>query len=314
MGENASKIGAKLEKWGSNLFSDFRWIEIARDVEIKCSRKSTHHKDTHGIDLLCSFSDPYSAMVQGVIVECKNRQMRSINQTEVNKWIEELQKSIECSHAAPELQKYMSDDLEISTGLLLIHANEGFDSDKMQKYMRSAILKTKRTKMSIYVATNQHIDMWQSLLQYIKGIPGAFSFVYPSISGSVICEKPQITLNYLFSSFLFAEAITQEERTADNGLPITQPVRTRIMFCLCKPSIPTFQYMWSMFKSFQFGGSTDNKYCFTFYPHTESDVAFISNNFIKSISSGIEHPLRQEDQHKVEICFLTNRHLSPVDN
>lgn len=314
MGENALKIGAKLENWGSNLFSDFQWTEIARDVEIKCNRKSTHHTPTHGIDLLCCFSDPYSKMHQGVIVECKNREMRSINKTELNKWIEDLQKSIECAHAAPELEKYMKDDLEISTGLLLIHANDSFESRRMQKYLSGASLKMKRTKMSIYVATNRHIDIWQSLLQYVKNVQGEFFFVYPSINESMICEKKQITLNYLFSQFLFSEVITQEQKNGTNGLPVTQSVRTRIMFCLCKPNISTFQYMWSMFKHFQFGGNADDKYRFVFYPHTSSDVDFVKSQFINSLSSGIEHPLKDQDQSKVEICFLLNRHLSPVDN
>lgn len=97
MGENATKIGAKLEGWGSSLFQDFCWTELARDLEIKCNRKATHEdKQTHGIDLLFSLFDPYLKLRQGIIVECKNRQMQSINQTEINKWIQELQNSIEC--------------------------------------------------------------------------------------------------------------------------------------------------------------------------------------------------------------------------
>ena len=51
MGEQASRIGKKLEGFGENLFSDFGWTELARDKEIKCTRTS-HKKKTHGIDLL----------------------------------------------------------------------------------------------------------------------------------------------------------------------------------------------------------------------------------------------------------------------
>lgn len=39
MGEQANKIGKKLEGFGEKLFSGFGWNEIARDTEIQCSRK-----------------------------------------------------------------------------------------------------------------------------------------------------------------------------------------------------------------------------------------------------------------------------------
>lgn len=315
MGENAKKIGDKLELWGGNLFRDFQWTEIAQNVEMKCNRKSAHkNKSTHGIDLLCSFSDPYSKFSQGVIIECKNRQMKSINQTHVDAWIEELQNSIECSHAAPELAKYRSDSLEISTGLLLIHANDNYDSEKMRRYLRGATMRIKRTKMSIYVATNDHIDMWQSLVKYVKSLKGEFSFVYPSINESNIREEKYITLNYLFSRYLFAENITQETQSESNGLVSSRPKRTRIMFCFDSLSLSSFQYMWSMFKHFQFGGRIADKYMFVFYPSTSDDAEFVRSNFIKSLSSGIPHPIEKEDQDKIVIEFLDNRHLSPVDN
>ena len=90
MGEQANKIGKKLETFGEKLFTGFGWNELARDKEIKCTRKGIHRKQTHGLDLLMNFNNPYLGYSQGIVIECKNRQMNSITQSEMNKWIAEL--------------------------------------------------------------------------------------------------------------------------------------------------------------------------------------------------------------------------------
>ena len=43
MGEQASKIGKKLEGFGENLFSDLGWSELARDKEIKATPHKCHN-------------------------------------------------------------------------------------------------------------------------------------------------------------------------------------------------------------------------------------------------------------------------------
>lgn len=71
MGEQASKIGKKLEGYGEKLFTGFGWGELARDTEIQCGRKSIHKKQTHGLDILMNFYNPYLGNKQGVVIECK---------------------------------------------------------------------------------------------------------------------------------------------------------------------------------------------------------------------------------------------------
>lgn len=46
MGENAQKIGKKLEKFGVKLFEMFNWNKKMGDKEIKCTRGS--HKNAQG--------------------------------------------------------------------------------------------------------------------------------------------------------------------------------------------------------------------------------------------------------------------------
>ena len=59
MGEQAVKIGKKLEGFGEQLFSGFGWTELTRDREIECKR-SSHAKKTHGLDLVMKFNSPYN--------------------------------------------------------------------------------------------------------------------------------------------------------------------------------------------------------------------------------------------------------------
>ena len=81
MGENARKIGDKLEEFaGSYLLTNFGWTELTRDREIKCIKAAHKNlagnsKRTHGIDLLCKYDDPYYGG-QAVIIECKNYQIK----------------------------------------------------------------------------------------------------------------------------------------------------------------------------------------------------------------------------------------------
>lgn len=95
MGEQAAKIGKKLEGFGVNFFANLGWTELTQDKEIKCTR-SSHKKKTHGIDLLCKFTNPYIAGNQGIVVECKNRQMGSITRATIEEWVKELINNIEC--------------------------------------------------------------------------------------------------------------------------------------------------------------------------------------------------------------------------
>lgn len=129
MGEQAAKIGKKLEGFGENFFANLGWAELTQDKEIKCTR-SSHKKKTHGIDLLCKFTNPYIAGNQGIIVECKNRQMCSITRATIEEWVKELINNIECAQSAPELVDVDLRNTTLNTGLLLIHANDEFDQQK----------------------------------------------------------------------------------------------------------------------------------------------------------------------------------------
>ena len=109
MGELSQTIGKKLENFGNTLFANLGWEMLAQDLPIDCTR-STHksptaksgEKRTHGIDILQSFYNPFSARKEAVIIECKNHQWKDFIPSNLNQWIEELLNTMECASTAPK--------------------------------------------------------------------------------------------------------------------------------------------------------------------------------------------------------------------
>lgn len=310
MGEQANKIGKKLEGFGEDLFTGFGWNELARDTEIQCSRKYQHNKQTHGLDLLMNFKNPYLGCNQGIVVECKNRQMKTINQSEVDKWLQELINTIECAQSAPELQYLEMGYTNLNTGLLLIHANDLFDANKFKKYLCNLKVPSRRNPINIFIAGNEEINLWNSLRNKIeKDYTKEFKYIYPSIEGSNMEMGKYITINQLYSKYIFGQdvAYIQQDKS---GVAYPMPVIRKIMISLDDISIGNFKYMWSMFKALQFQDAEE--LVFVFYPRRNGDIEFVKENFIKTLYQ-IPQPITKDIERKIKLDFMDNRNLSPIE-
>lgn len=309
MGEQAAKIGRKLEGYGERLFSGFGWTELTRDREITCAR-NTHSKKTHGLDLVMKFNNPYISGQQGVVIECKNRQMASITLDSICKWTKELINSIECAQTSDQLSDLDLEGTILNTGLLLIHANDNFDEQKFNKYLSSISVSSRRNPINVFIAGNNEIDRWNALINFVSSnFPKDFSFVYPSINGSSKAEGNYLSVNSLYSKYFFAQGVKYENRI-ENGVGFQYPKKQAIMFSFDSISKDSFKYMWSMFKYYQFEGC--NEYVFVFYPQKSGDVEFVNDNFITAISS-TDNLFPPETKNKISLRFLENRNLSPID-
>ena len=310
MGEQASKIGKKLEGYGEKLFTGFGWNELARDTEIQCGRTSIHKKHTHGLDILMNFYNPYLGSKQGVVIECKNRQMESITQKEIDKWLIELINAVECAQSAPELKDIKTNDMNLNTGLLLIHANDIFKKNLFNKYLSNLTVTTRRNPINIFIAGNEEINKWNSLRDKIeKDYSDKFQFIYPSIEGSNMESGKYITINQLYSKYVFAQDITETKQIED-GIEYYFPQTKKILISFDEISTDSFKYMWSMFKSFQFQDAKE--LVFIFYPQKKDDVEFVKDNFIKTLYQ-VTPPIKLEIENKIKIDFMDNRNVSPVD-
>lgn len=309
MGEQANKIGKKLEGFGENLFSRAGWIELCRDKEIQCHR-SSHSKKTHGIDILCKFKNPYINSMQSIVIECKNRQMKSITQDCLETWVTELINNIECAQSAPELSDIEISDASLNTGLLLVHANDVFEKAKYEKYIKGINLPNRRHPINIYVATNEEINRWTALFDKIDlDYNGDLKFFYPSINGSNKEVEKHLTIQALFSKYIFAQRAYTTQKDY-NGFPHAETHMQSIVFCFDTISKESFKYIWSMFKHYQLQGV--DEYVFVFFPKTSNDVQFITENFITTLKSTLP-PIDAVTAQKIKIDFMDNRLLSPVD-
>ena len=304
MGERAVQIGRKLEGFGEKLFEHFTWDELCRDREIKCTR-SAHKKKTHGIDMLCKFKTPYRIDMQGIIIECKNRQMQSITQAEIENWVKELINCIECAQSTPELSDIDLTASTLNTGLLLTHATDKFEADKFYKYLKSLNFPN-----NIFIAGNDKINQWTSLLAKIDTTyREGFSFLYPSINGFNRKTSSVLTIEALYSKYLLATR-TYTTQSTSHGIPYNVPHLQNIMFIFDAISRDTFKYAWSMFKYYQLQGC--DEYVFVFYPRRNGDIDYVKDHFLKTIKAGKE-PISGEDSEKIKLDFIDNRDLSVVE-
>ena len=91
--------------------------------------------------------------------------MRSITQSDIEEWVKELINNIECAQSSDELQDIdLTDIVKLNTGLLLIHANENWDRKKFYTYLSKLKNINRRNPINIYIAGNDRIEMWTSVL------------------------------------------------------------------------------------------------------------------------------------------------------
>lgn len=257
-----------------------------------------------------NFYNPYLGSKQGVVIECKNRQMESITQKEIDKWLIELINAVECAQSAPELKDIKTNDMNLNTGLLLIHANDIFKKNLFDKYLSNLTVPTRRNPINIFIAGNEEINKWNSLRDKIeKDYSDKFQFIYPSIEGSNMESGKYITINQLYSKYVFAQDITETKQIED-GIEYYFPQTKKILISFDEISTDSFKYMWSMFKSFQFQDAKE--LVFIFYPQKKDDVEFVKDNFIKTLYQ-VTPPIKLEIENKIKIDFMDNRNVSPVD-
>lgn len=237
--------------------------------------------------------------------------MKSISQSEIETWITELINNIECAQSAPELTSIDLTDTTLNTGLLLIHANDSFDRDKFYGYIKNIKIPNRRNPINIFVAANDSISRWKDTLLKIKTSYGnAFSFIYPSINESSKVAQNTLTINGMFSKYLFAQSTYTITRNY-TGPQFEEPHTQHIMFFFDEINTDNFRYAWSMFKYYQMQGV--DKYVFCFYPQKQGDVDLVKENFISTLKSG-SNPISESEASKIEIAFIDNRNLSPIES
>jgi hypothetical protein len=318
MGEKAKLIGEKLENFGKDLFSKFGWRELLRDKEIQCVKfqhknKEDKNKRTHGIDFLHICEDPYNGKNIGIITECKNRTWSNINKSNLNTWLKELINAIECSLSSKELREIDLHGATINTGILLVHCNDDlFDENKFYSYLQELECPNKRNPLNILIAGNDRIERWTALFEFINSeCNDNFKFVYPCIEKSIRKVDRCLSVNHLFSKFIFGTYECHEERKTSEYAKISSQIaiKKNIVFSFDDLNMDSFRYLFSLFKYFQFEDA--DKYSFVFYPKSKEDIEYTVKNFKLAIKD--EYGKMVLDENKIQFEFMKNRHISSVN-
>ncbi len=224
--------------------------------------------------------------------------------------------TIECTKNSNEIKDFDLQGANINTGILLINCNDGnFEEEKFYNYLKLLEIPTKRDPMNIYIAGNNKIEQWHSLLKKVQYYKvqykeSSFKFVYPSIENSQRTQEDYITVTHLFSKYIFAvHDYYIEECSMNVGMVNKVARRKYIVFSFDKHTKDSFNYLCSMFKYFQFEEGQEYEFCF--YPQNANDIEYINNNFIKSIKKVDGKEII--NTKKVKIQFLENRNINPVD-
>lgn len=285
---------------------------LAKDLPIDCTR-STHksstaksgEKRTHGIDILQSFYNPFSARKEAVIIECKNHQWKDFIPSNLNQWIEELLNTMECASASPKVAKYLT-DTTLTTGILLFNSSDNlYDYARAIDIIKKITIPRRRAPTMLYIADTGRLERWFSLNNEITRIKQEskehnFGIIYPSVGGSQWDKRDIITPSYLFSDYIFASYTKLNEH--QNG---TEKVDVKAVFFFDTISADSMLYLLNMINVLQFESRTERKQevHIYFFPEKADDKKLIEECF-----TGIV--LQSKPQYQIR--FLDNRRLSPV--
>ena len=318
MGENAQKIGKKLEVLGVELLQMFNWNKKMSDKEIKCTRISHKNakgnkKQTHGIDLYMEYEDPYIGGIQGVFIECKNREWKDITKSTIETWVNEEINLIDCARNNRELQEFYGEGADRNCALLLINCNDGkFKKDMFDDYLSQINIQNKRTPYKIYIAGNHMIDRWDAIGRMIRECyRPELTVLYPSINNSKPMAVNYWSINQLFSKYIFCEFKEEVSAGRTGG---TRIEKILVIFFFDKINADSFKYMWSMCRAFQYETQYDG-FDICFWIESKEEHNYIIENF-KSIleSDKGKDGIAKEVLEKINVKFLLNRKLNVIDN
>lgn len=318
MGENAQKIGKKLEIMGTNILEMFCWNEKMRDKEIECKRQGHKNvegkkKKTHGIDIYFEYDDPYTSKMQGVFVECKNRQWNNVNKANIEQWVIEELNLMECATNNSSLMEFYNDESVKNCALILINVNDGkYNREKFYEYLSEIQIPNKRTPFKIFVASNDVIELWNSInMIKQKDFQNNLEVIYPSIGNSRPLISKTWSISHLYSKYILCEAKEMKAmKIGDRDMNVEE--KKLVVFCSDIISADSINYLWSICRFYQYETSYD-KFIFYFYPQDSKDVDYINENFINLLKS-YKDGISEDTINKITFHFLRNSNMPVINN
>lgn len=142
----------------------------------------------------------------------------------------------------------------IQNALLMVWANDEYDHKVFMDRLKKVGIASKKYPCNIFVASNQQILRWCSListLDKIKTQSTALKFIYPNVPtiGSDLIFSNQLTLTQMFSKYIFAEV---EEQITDAIHGGTYPIKKLVVFCYEPATVNSLNFLYTLIKRLNF--------------------------------------------------------------
>lgn len=237
------------EKKGSSNFD----VKCVRPTEHTTTPEAKRRINPHGVDSIFSYFDPFSTNQTDVIVESKHRVWSGISTSTIQKFVDQLLMTVECSRLSGELSDLGCSS--VNTGLLMIwcHEVDQYNQEKFNEYLSELKVESRRAPITIYIASNREILRWCSLIEKIKEIKSdsyveEFKIFYPGGDFNRISNRrDHFTLEMLFSSYIFAKS----KELRDGGKRATYQVDVNHVFFYAKPTKEELDFMSTLITRYQ---------------------------------------------------------------
>lgn len=300
MPENQNATGERWTRESVSILKQLGWTQKGPcNFDIECVHHVKERKgQAHGVDSFFEYYDPYSKSTQAILVESKNWKFSSITTANIKKWLKQVTDCMECMQVSSTIQSMTSSPIQ--NALLMVWANDEYEHQTFMERLRKVGIASKKYPCNLFVASNQEILKWCSLINTINSLKSqsvSFKFIYPNIPtlGTDLVLADHVTLTHLYSKYIFAES---KERVSDmrGG---TYLVDKLLVFCYEPASIESLDFLYTLIKRLNFQSYPVSEiYLFDKEISIRHTAAEFTNRINSEIKGDFENP------SKIEIKYL----------
>lgn len=298
MPENQNIVGEHWTKESIAILKQLGWTQRGvSNFDIECSLHPSRRGQKHGVDSLFTYYDPYEQSDEGILVESKCWQFKSITTENIKKWIKQITDCLECLQVSPTVQDLTS--APFKNAILMCWASDEFDYNVFKERLSKVSIGSKKYPCNLYIASNYEILKWCSLINTIKTIKHdstEFKIVYPNVPtlGTNLVKADHISLVHLYSKYIFAQG--KVETKIMRGTEIKDQL---IVFCYEKVTSNSLEFMYDMIKQLNL---QDAQEIIIYLFEKEINVRQIVGDFTVKVNNQISGDL--ENPSKVIIKYL----------
>lgn len=286
MPENQNASGERWTKESIAIAKQLGWEQKGTsNFDIECVH---HTKDRqgqkHGIDSYFEYLDPYYQSAQGILVESKNWQFKSITTANIKKWMKQMTDCIECMQVSATIQSLSQ--APIQNALLMCWANDEYNQEEFSERLSKVGLANKKYPCNIYVASNREVLRWCSLINTVnllKSTSISFRYIYPNVPtlGTNLIMSNQLILTHLFSKYIFAEC-KQSVPNRSGGHDIEEKL---VVFCYEPTTLHSLEFLYDLIKRLNF---QSYPFCEIYLYEQELSIRHVTAEFTRKINSELK--------------------------